>query len=310
MIYNNILDAVGHTPIVRLNNMVDDGSAEILVKFEGLNVGGSIKTRTAYNMILQAEKEGRIHKDTVIVEPTSGNQGIGLALVGAVRGYKTIIIMPDSVSEERRKLVRHYGAKVILIHDSGNIGKCIDECLQTAIKMSKENPNVFVPQQFENENNPLAHRHHTALEIMEQVGGPIDGFCSGVGTGGTITGIGEVLKAQYPNITIWAVEPENSAILSGGTIGTHLQMGIGDGVIPQVLNTQIYEDICIITDDEAIQTSKDLARKEGLMCGISSGTNVAAAIKLAKKLGKGKTVVTVLPDTAERYFSTPLFENE
>lgn len=310
MIYNNILDAVGHTPIVRLNNMVDDDSAEILVKFEGLNVGGSIKTRTAYNMILQAEKEGRIHKDTIIVEPTSGNQGIGLALVGAVRGYKTIIIMPDSVSEERRKLVRHYGAEVILIHDSGNIGKCIDECLQTAIKMSEKNPNVFVPQQFENENNPLAHRHHTALEIMEQVGGPIDGFCSGVGTGGTITGIGEVLKAQYPNITIWAVEPENAAILSGGTIGTHLQMGIGDGVIPQVLNTQIYEDICIITDEEAIQTSKDLARKEGLMCGISSGTNVAAAIKLAKKLGKGKTVVTVLPDTAERYFSTPLFENE
>lgn len=310
MIYNNILDAVGHTPIVRLNNMVDNDSAEILVKFEGLNVGGSIKTRTAYNMILQAEKEGRIHKDTIIVEPTSGNQGIGLSLVGAVRGYKTVIIMPDSVSEERRKLVRHYGAEVILIHDSGNIGKCIDECLQTAIKMSKENPNVFVPQQFENENNPLAHRHHTALEIMEQVGGPIDGFCSGVGTGGTITGIGEVLKAQYPNITIWAVEPENAAILSGGTIGTHLQMGIGDGVIPQVLNTQIYEDICIITDEEAIQTSKDLARKEGLMCGISSGTNVAAAIKLAKKLGKGKTVVTVLPDTAERYFSTPLFENE
>lgn len=310
MIFNNILDAVGHTPIVRLNNMVDDDSAEILVKFEGLNVGGSIKTRTAYNMILQAEKEGRIHKDTIIVEPTSGNQGIGLALVGAVRGYKTIIIMPDSVSEERRKLVRHYGAEVILIHDSGNIGKCIDECLQTAIKMAEENPNVFVPQQFENENNPLAHRHHTALEIMEQVGGPIDGFCSGVGTGGTITGIGEVLKAQYPDITIWAVEPENAAILSGGTIGTHLQMGIGDGVIPQVLNTRIYEDICIITDDEAIQTSKDLARKEGLMCGISSGTNVAAAIKLAKKLGKGKTVVTVLPDTAERYFSTPLFENE
>ena len=310
MIYNNILDAVGHTHIVRLNNMGDDDSAEILVKFEGLNVGGSIKTRTAYNMILQAEKEGRIHKDTIIVEPTSGNQGIGLALVGAVRGYRTIIIMPDSVSEERRKLVRHYGAEVILIHDSGNIGKCIDECLQTAIKMSKENPNVFVPQQFENENNPLAHRHHTALEIMEQVGGPIDGFCSGVGTGGTNTGIGEVLKAQYPNITIWAVEPENAAILSGGTIGTHLQMGIGDGVIPQVLNTQIYEDICIITDEEAIQTSKDLARKEGLMCGISSGTNVAAAIKLAKKLGKGKTVVTVLPDTAERYFSTPLFENE
>ena len=310
MICNNILEAIGNTPVIRLNKIVDEDSAEILVKFEGLNVGGSIKTRTAYNMIMQAEKEGIIHKDTIIVEPTSGNQGIGLALVGAVRGYKTIIVMPDSVSEERRKLVKHYGADVILIHDSGNIGKCIDECLQTALNMAKENPNVFVPQQFENENNPCAHRHHTALEIMEQVGGPIDGFCSGVGTGGTITGIGEVLKAQYPHIKIWAVEPENAAILSGGTIGTHLQMGIGDGVIPKVLNTDIFEDICIITDEEAIQTSKDLARKEGLMCGISSGTNVAAAIKLAKKLGKGKTVVTVLPDTAERYFSTPLFEND
>ncbi len=310
MIYNNILDAIGHTPIVRLNNMTDNDSAEILVKFEGLNVGGSIKTRTAYNMICKAEQEGLINKDTVIVEPTSGNQGIGLALVGAVKGYKTIIIMPDSVSEERRKLVKHYGAEVILIHDSGNIGKCIDECLLTALKMAKDDPNVFVPQQFENENNPCAHRHHTALEIMEQVGKPIDGFCSGVGTGGTITGIGEVLKAQYPNIKIWAVEPENAAILSGGTIGTHLQMGIGDGVIPKVLNTSIFEDICIITDEEAIETSKNLARKEGLMCGISSGTNVAAAIKLAKILGKGKTVVTVLPDTAERYFSTPLFENE
>lgn len=310
MIYNNVLEAIGHTPMIRLNNMTDGDCADILVKFEGLNVGGSIKTRTAYNMIVQAEKEGKINKDTVIVEPTSGNQGIGLALVGAVKGYQTIIIMPDSVSEERRKLVRHYGAEVVLIHDSGNIGKCIDECLQTALKMAEENPKVFVPQQFENENNPCAHRHHTALEIMEQVGGPIDGFCSGVGTGGTITGIGEVLKAQYPNIKIWAVEPENAAILSGGTIGTHLQMGIGDGVIPKVLNTEIYEDICVISDEEAIRTSKDLAKKEGLMCGISSGTNVAAAIKLAKKLGKGKTVVTVLPDTAERYFSTPLFENE
>ena len=310
MIYNNILEAVGHTPMVRLNNMTDENCAEIYAKFEGLNVGGSIKTRTALNMIKKAEKAGKINKDTIIVEPTSGNQGIGLALVGAVKGYKTVIIMPDSVSEERRKLVRHYGAEVILIHDDGNIGKCIEECLNTALKMAAENPNVFVPQQFENENNPCAHRHHTALEIMEQVEGPIDGFCSGIGTGGTITGIGEVLKAQYPDILIWAVEPENAAILSGGTIGTHLQMGIGDGVIPKVLNTEIYEDICIITDEEAINTSKDLARKEGLMCGISSGTNVAAAIKMAKKLGKGKVVVTVLPDTAERYFSTPLFENE
>lgn len=310
MIYSDILQAIGHTPIIKLNRIVDENSADVLVKFEGLNVGGSIKTRTALNMILDAEKKGLISKDSIIVEPTSGNQGIGLALVGAVKGYKTIIIMPDSVSEERRKLVRHYGAEVILIHDEGNIGECIDKCLKTALKMKEENPNVFVPQQFENPANPMVHRHHTGLEILEQVAGPIDGFCSGIGTGGTITGIGEVLKAQNPNIKIWAVEPENAAILAGGTIGSHIQMGIGDGLIPPVLNCDIYEKVCIITDEEALQTSKDLASKEGIMCGISSGTNVAAALKLAKELGKGKTVVTVLPDTAERYFSTPLFDGE
>ena len=310
MIYNNILEAVGHTPMVRLNRMNDPDSAEVLVKFEGLNVGGSIKTRTALNMIEKAEKGGIIKPDTIIVEPTSGNQGIGLALIGAVKGYHTIIIMPDSVSEERRKLVAHYGAEVILIHDAGNIGDCIEECLNTALRMAAEDPRVFVPQQFENPANPMAHRHHTGLEILEQVAGPIHGFCSGIGTGGTITGIGEVLKALNPDIEIWAVEPENAAILAGGTVGTHLQMGIGDGVIPGILNQQIYDHIYIVSDEEAIQTSKDLARLEGLMCGISSGTNVAAALQLAKKLGKGKTVVTVLPDTAERYFSTPLFENE
>ncbi len=310
MICSNVLEAIGHTPIIRLNHMNKPDSAEVLVKFEGLNVGGSIKTRTAYNMIKKAEDNGIITKDTIIVEPTSGNQGIGLALVGAVKGYRTIIIMPDSVSEERRKLVKHYGAEVKLIHDAGNIGDCIDKCLKTALQMAKENPKVYVPQQFENTANPMVHRHHTGLEIMEQVAGPIHGFCSGIGTGGTITGIGEVLKAQNPDIVIWAVEPENAAILAGGTIGTHIQMGIGDGLIPQILNQDIFEDICVISDEEAISTAKDLARFEGLMCGISSGTNVAAALKLAKKLGKGKTVVTVLPDTAERYFSTPLFEGE
>ena len=309
MICNNILDAIGNTPMISLTRMCDEDSARILVKFEGLNVGGSIKTRTAYNMILEAEKQGKINKDTVIVEPTSGNQGIGLALVGAVRGYQTKIIMPDSVSEERRKLVEHYGAEVILIHDAGNIGECIDECLRTALKMQSENPNVFVPQQFENPANLSAQRNFTGVEILNQVDGPIHGFCSGIGTGGTITGIGEVLKEKNPDITIWAVEPEHAAILSGGSIGTHLQMGIGDGLIPDNLNQNIYSDIYIVTDEEALQTAKDLARLEGIMCGISSGTNVAAALKLAKKLGKGKTVVTVLPDTAERYFSTPLFED-
>lgn len=307
MIYDNVLDCMGQTPMIRLNRMADPDGAQVLVKFEGLNVGGSIKTRTAYYMIKKAEKEGIIHKDTIIVEPTSGNQGIGLALVGAVKGYKTIIIMPDSVSEERRKLVQHYGAEVRMVHDGGNIGACIDECMKIALAMAEEDPRVYVPQQFENPANPMVHKHHTGLEILEQVAGPIDGFCSGIGTGGTISGIGEVLKAQNPDIEIWAVEPQNAAILAGGTIGTHLQMGIGDGLIPKNLNQKIYSDIYVVTDEEAIQTAKDLAAKEGLMCGISSGTNVAAALQLAKKLGKGKTVVTVLPDTAERYFSTPLF---
>ncbi len=308
MICNTILDAMGNTPIIRLQHMTAPEDAEILVKFEGLNVGGSIKTRTAFNMIVDAENKGLLNKDTIIVEPTSGNQGIGLSLVGAVRGYKVKIIMPDSVSEERRKLVNHYGAEVILVHDDGDIGKCIQECLDLALKMKSEDPNVFVPQQFENPANPEVQRNVTGVEILNQVDGPIHGFCSGIGTGGTITGIGETLKASNPDMTIWAVEPENAAILSGGSIGTHVQMGIGDGLIPDILNQEIYDDVCIIKDEEALQAAKDLASKEGIMCGISSGTNVAAALRLAKKLGKGKTVVTVLPDTAERYFSTPLFE--
>ncbi len=307
MIYQNILDAIGHTPIIQLNHMVPAGAARVLVKYEGLNVGGSIKTRVAYNMIRDAEKKGKINKDSIIVEPTSGNQGIGLALVGAVLGYKVRIIMPDSVSIERKKIMKHYGAEVVLIHDEGNIGDAIAKCLETALQMEKDDPNVFVPQQFENPANPMTHRHQTGLEILEQVGGPIDGFCSGIGTGGTITGIGETLKALNPDMTIWAVEPENAAILAGGTVSAHIQMGIGDGLIPEILNTEIYEDIYIVSDEEALQTARDLASKEGLMCGISSGTNVAAAIKLAEKLGEGKTVVTILPDTAERYFSTPLF---
>lgn len=308
MIYNNVLEAIGHTPMIRLNHLTDEDSAEILVKYEAVNIGGSIKTRTAYNMLKKAEEEGILKPDSIIVEPTSGNQGIGIALVGAVKGYQVRIIMPDSVSEERRKLVQQYGAEVVLIHDDGDIGKCIDECLQTAIRMAKEDPRVYVPEQFSNKNNPLVHKYHTAVEILEQVEGPIDGFCSGVGTGGTLSGIGEVLKNQYPDITIWAVEPEHAAILSGGSIGTHLQMGIGDGLIPDNLNMNIYEDICVVTDEEALDISRRLAREEGLLCGISSGSNVAAAIRLAKKLGKGKRVVTILPDTGERYFSTALFE--
>jgi len=310
MIYNSVLDAMGHTPLIRLNKLVSPDMAQVLVKFEGLNVGGSIKTRTAFNMILDAEKKGLINKNTVIVEPTSGNQGIGLSLVGAVRGYKTVIIMPDSVSEERRKLVKHYGAEVKLVHDSGDIGKCIQECIDTAIYMKKTNPDVFIPQQFENPANPEIQRNQTAMEILNDADCKIDGFVSGIGTGGTLTGIGEVLKEKNPDITIWAVEPEHAAILSGGSVGTHLQMGIGDGLIPAILNTDIYDDTFLVSDSEAIRTSRKLAREEGIMCGISSGTNVAAALELARTLGPGKTVVTVLPDTAERYFSTPLFDED
>lgn len=295
--------------MIRLSKIVPKGSAEVLVKYEGVNIGGSIKTRTAYNMICDAEEKGILTPDTVIVEPTSGNQGIGLALIGAVRGYHVRIIMPDSVSEERRKLVRAYGAELVLVHDDGDIGKCINECLQTALRMAEEDKNVWIPQQFENPANPLVHKNHTALEIIEQVGKPIHGFCSGVGTGGTLSGIGETLKEKNPEIHIWAVEPQNAAILSGGSIGTHLQMGIGDGLIPENLNTEIYENIDIVTDEEALETSRRLIREEGILCGISSGTNVTAALRLAKMLGEGKTVVTVLPDTGERYFSTELFSD-
>lgn len=308
MVYSNVLEAIGHTPMIRLSKIVPEGSAEILVKYEGVNIGGSIKTRTAYNMICDAEKKGIIKPDTIIVEPTSGNQGIGLALIGAVKGYHVRIIMPDSVSEERRKLVKAYGAELVLIHDDGDIGKCINECLQTALHMAEEDKNVWIPQQFENPANPMVHKSHTAQEIIEQVGKQIDGFCSGVGTGGTLSGIGETLKEKYPDIHIWAVEPKNAAILSGGSIGTHLQMGIGDGLIPKNLNTHIYEHIDIVTDEEAINTSRRLIREEGILCGISSGTNVTAALRLAKELGEGKTVITVLPDTGERYFSTVLFD--
>ena len=309
MIYNNILEAIGNTPLIKLNHIVPEGAADIFVKNEGLDVGGSIKTRTALNMIERAEKEGKLNKDSIIVEPTSGNQGIGLALIGAVKGYKTIIIMPDSVSHERSMLVKHYGAEVVLIHDDGDIGKAIDECRIKAEEIAASDPHVFIPQQFETPANTEAQYAYTAREILDAMEGRvIDGFCSGIGTGGTITGIGHALKEANPATVVWAAEPENAAILSGGSIGTHVQMGIGDGLIPGILDTKVYDDICIITDEEAINTSRELTRKEGLMCGISSGTNVACAIKLAKKLGPGKTVVTVLPDTAERYFSTPLFE--
>ncbi len=308
MIFHNVLEAMGHTPVIELRKMTGPDDARVLVKYEGLNVGGSIKTRTAAKMIEEAEKRGILKEDSIIVEPTSGNQGIGLALVGAVKGYRVIIIMPDSVSKERRMLVSQYGAEVKLIHDNNDIGECIEKCIALAKKMASEDPRVFVPNQFSNPDNPLAHIEGTALEILDQVDVPIDAFCSGIGTGGTLTGVGQILQKKWPDILLCAVEPQNAAILSGGSVGTHQQMGIGDGLIPDVLDTDIYKEIHIVTDEEAILTTQMLAKKEGILCGISSGTNVCAALKLAKRLGKGKTVLTILPDTGERYFSTPLFE--
>ena len=309
MICNSILDALGHTPIIRLSRMCGEDSAEVLVKFEGLNVGGSIKTRTAYNMILDAEKKGLIHKDTIIVEPTSGNQGIGLALVGAVRRYKVKIIMPDSVSEERVKLIKLYGASVVKIKDYGNIGDAIKRCEQYANELKSQSASVFITNQFANPVNAITHEEQTAREIIADLNGNIDGLCVGVGSGGTITGIGRAIKRLNPLSQIWAVEPRNAKILfEKGKITSHIQMGIGDGVIPPILDRGLISAVVTVSDDEAVRMAKGLALKEGLACGISSGSNLCGAVALTKKLGAGKRVVTILPDGAERYFSTALFE--
>ena len=255
MAFENILAAIGHTPLIKLNKIVPEGYADIYVKYEGVNIGGSIKTRTAYYMIKGAIDRGELHESSVIVEPTSGNQGIGLALVCAVLGYPVKIVMPDSVSIERRHLMEQYGAEIILVEDEGDIGKCIESCLQTALDMAAKDPNIYIPQQFVNPDNPKVHIEHTAQEILDDAPGKIDGFCAGVGTGGTISGIGTVLKEKNPDIMIWAVEPENAAILSGGNITAHLQMGIGDGLIPENLNTDIYEDVCVVKDKDALSLS-------------------------------------------------------
>ena len=308
MLHNNILSAVGNTPLIRLNRLTGENDAEVLVKYEGVNIGGSVKTRTALNMIEAAEKEGRLKPGSTIVEPTSGNQGIGLSLVGAVKGYKVVIIMPDSVSRERRLLITQYGAELKLVHDKGDIGECIDKCIKIAKQMAADDPNVFLPDQFSNPDNVAAHLKNTGKEILKDADSPIDGFCSGIGTGGTITGIGTVLKGANPNMKIVAAEPENAAILSGGGIGSHIQMGIGDGIIPPILDQTIIDEIVTVSDEDALDTTRRLAKEEGILCGISSGTNVFVALKMAKELGKGKRVVTVLPDTGERYFSTILFD--
>ena len=289
--------------------MVAPDMAEIVVKVEGLNVGGSIKTRTALGMIEAAEREGLLKPGSVVIEPTSGNQGIGLALVCALKGYRCLIVMPDSVSVERRSIIKLYGAEIILVPDEGDIGAAIRGCLKKAEELRDSIPGAFVPQQFENPHNPETHRLTTAQEILEQLDGlSVDAFCCGIGTGGTLSGIGEVLRGKFPQVLIAAVEPENAAILAGGAISTHMQMGIGDGIIPANLNTSLINENIIVTDDEAMEVARQLARLEGLPAGLSSGSNVAGALRLAKRLGPGHRVLTVLPDSYDRYYSTPLFE--
>ena len=306
-IYTKATQLIGHTPLLKVDNYMHSRNitgARVLAKLEYLNPAGSVKDRVALAMIEDAEQKGLLKPGAVIIEPTSGNTGIGLACVAAAKGYRTILTLPDTMSMERRTLLQAYGASLVLT--DGALG--MKGAIEKAEELERSIPGSLILGQFENPANPAAHFTTTGPEIWEDTDGQIDIFVAGVGTGGTLTGIGETLKALNPDMTIWAVEPENAAILAGGTVGSHLQMGIGDGLIPAILNQNIYSDIYIVSDEEALQTARDLARLEGLMCGISSGTNVAAAIAMAKKLGPGKTVVTILPDTAERYFSTPLFD--
>ncbi|MDR3590633.1 MAG: cysteine synthase A [Negativicutes bacterium] len=304
----NILEAVGNTPLVKMGRIAPATGASIFAKVECLNPGGSIKIRTALGMITAAEEAGLLKPDSIIVEVTSGNQGISMALIGAVKGYRVRIIMPENMSIERRKLIQAYGAEVVLTPAGENIQEAIEAALTVAKRMADQDPRVFLPKQFENPANPDIHRQTTAEEIIAQLEGPLDAFVAGFGTDGTITGIGEILKKAYPDIKIIAAEPENAAILSGLAIGHHIQQGIGDGVIPPIMNTAIVDGIILVSDADALAAARRLAKDEGLLCGVSSGTNICAALRIAQKLGPAAKVVTILPDTGERYLSTELFE--
>lgn len=297
----NILDLVGKTPLVRLNRIVEAGSAEVWAKLESFNPGGSVKDRIALNMVIAAEKAGKLEPGWTIVEPTSGNTGIGLAMVAAARGYRIILCMPETMSAERRLLLQAYGAEIILT--PGKLG--MKGSIAKAEELVAGNSTYFMPQQFENPNNPEIHRQTTAQEIFEQTEGVLDGFVSGIGTGGTITGVGEVLKEKLPQLKVFAVEPTNSAVLSGEAPGPHKIQGIGAGFVPQVLNTECYDQILKISDESAMEMTRRLARQEGILAGISAGAAVYGALEAARQLGAGKKVVVVLPDTGERYLSVP-----
>lgn len=298
-IKNNILELIGNTPIVKINKL-GDKSTEIYVKLESFNPGSCVKERIALSMIEYAEKNGLIDENTVIIEPTSGNTGIGLAMVSAVKGYRLILTMPETMSIERRNLLKAYGAEIVLTDGT----KGMKGAIEKADELRREYVNSFIPQQFNNKNNPNIHKQTTAVEIYNDMNGDIDIFVAGVGTGGTITGVGEFLKEKLPNIKIVAVEPKDSAVLSGNSPGPHKIQGIGAGFVPSVLNTQIIDEIIQITNDEAYDTMKNLAKKEGIFAGISSGAALSAAIKLSeKKENQGKKIVVLLPDTGERYLS-------
>lgn len=308
-IVQSVTDLIGDTPLVRLNRLVPEDSAEIYVKLEYQNPGASVKDRIAISMIEVAEQEGRIKPGDTIVEPTSGNTGIGLALVAAAKGYKAILVMPETMSIERRNLLRAYGAELVLTPGSEGMNGAV----RKAEELAQENPSYFIPQQFKNQANVKIHRETTGPEIVEAINsydGKIDAFVAGIGTGGTISGAGEVLKQNFPNIKIYAVEPAGSPLLSGGGPGPHKIQGIGANFIPEILNREVYDEVITVENDEAFETARTVAKKEGLLVGISSGASIFAALKIAKELGEGKRVVAVVPSNGERYLSTPLFNFE
>lgn len=302
---NSVSELVGQTPVVKLNRIVDDNSADVYLKLEYFNPGSSVKDRIALAMIEAAESEGLLKAGSTIIEPTSGNTGIGLAMIAAAKGYKAVLVMPDTMSMERRNLLRAYGAQLVLTPGAEGMKGAIAK----AEELAKEN-GYFMPQQFTNSANPKVHRDTTAKEIAEQMGDELHAFVAGVGTGGTVTGVGQVLKEKYQGIKVYAVEPADSPVLSGGKPGPHKIQGIGAGFVPEVLDTEVYDEILKITNEDAFEYSRKAGQQEGILCGISSGAAIAGAIKVAKELGKGKKVLAIIPDNGERYLSTPLFQFE